>query len=175
MVAEGMKILIVDDDDILRTRLERSFNNRGYVARATTCYDEALTELQTFQPDFAVVDLKMPGQGGLELLAEIQQLSPQTRTVVLTGYGSITNAVEAVKLGAIDYLTKPADADQILKAFNRQDDIPSNEFQTASLASAQWEHIQRVLSDCNGNITEAARRLDIPRRTLQRKLKKNAP
>ena len=169
------RILIVDDDDILRVRLERSFNSRGYIARATTCMTEALAELPGFRPDFAVVDLKMPGQGGLELLAELQQRSPQTKTVVLTGYGSIANAVEAVKLGAIDYLTKPADADQILTAFNCGEEIPRNEFQTASLASAQWEHIQRVLADCNGNITEAARRLDIPRRTLQRKLKKMAP
>jgi two-component system response regulator RegA len=94
----------------------------------------------------------------------------------LTGYGSITNAVEAVKLGAVGYITKPADADQVLAAFeDTPRPTPTPEFPPPSLAEAQWEHIQRVLADSGGNISEAARRLDIPRRTLQRKLKKNAP
>ena len=97
-----------------------------------------------------------------------------TKVVILTGYGSITNAVEATKIGAINYITKPADADQVLSAFT-PGPSPSPEFPPPSLAEAQWEHIQRVLADCGGNISEAARRLDIPRRTLQRKLKKNAP
>jgi two-component system response regulator RegA len=123
----------------------------------------------------AVVDLKMPGKSGLELLLEIRRISPETRVVMLTGYGSITNAVEAIKLGAVNYVAKPVDADELLSAFGKQPQVPDEEFQPMSLAFAQWEHIQRVLADCDGNISEAARRLDIPRRTLQRKLKKNAP
>jgi len=172
---DEQKILIVDDDDILRNRLEKAFNNRGYSVRSATCFEDALEVIKVFRADYAVIDLKMPGQGGLDLLAAFRKETPDTKTVVLTGYGNIANAVEAVKLGAIDYLTKPADADQVLTAFRIKPDIPKSDFQTASLASAQWEHIQRVLSDCGGNITEAARRLDIPRRTLQRKLKKMAP
>jgi two-component system response regulator RegA len=99
--------------------------------------------------------------------------------VILTGYGSIANAVEAVKLGAVNYVTKPADADQVLAAFEKVDvaaeEAEVSDLQPPSLAAAQWEHIHRVLADCGGNISEAARRLDIPRRTLQRKLKKMAP
>ena len=121
--------------------------------------------------------LKMPGRSGMELLKEIKAVSPNTQVVMLTGYGSITNAVEAVKLGALNYVTKPADADQVLSAFDKVTAPVETdpEFPPPSLASAEWEHIQRVLADCGGNISEAARRLDIPRRTLQRKLKKNAP
>ena len=173
---ESLSILVVDDDDVLRTRLEKSFTRRGYRVTVADGFDAALHQARQLQPDRAVLDLKMPGKSGLEVLQAIVEVSPQTKCVILTGYGSITNAVEAVKLGAVGYVTKPADADQILAAF---DDMPrptpTPEFPPPSLAEAQWEHIQRVLADSGGNISEAARRLDIPRRTLQRKLKKNAP
>ncbi len=170
-------ILVVDDDEVLRTRLQRSFVKRGFVVRTAGNFEEAVQSVRDQAPDLAVLDLKMPGRSGMELLQEIKSLSPATRVVMLTGYGSITNAVEAVKLGATNYVTKPADADQVLHAFglSRDEHNPDPEFPPPSLASAEWEHIQRVLADCNGNISEAARRLDIPRRTLQRKLKKNAP
>ena len=178
MNVDAQSILVVDDDDILRSRLEKAFSSRGYQVKCANGYDEALLQLEVDLPDLAVVDLKMPGHSGLELLKEISQRSPQTRTVVLTGYGSITNAVEAVKLGAVNYVTKPADADQLLAAFDSEcDPDPTHppSYNPQSLAEAQWGHIQRVLNDCGGNISEAARLLDIPRRTLQRKLKKNAP
>ncbi|MCH2181559.1 MAG: response regulator [Mariniblastus sp.] len=169
-------ILVVDDDDVLRSRLEKAFSSRGLVVYTASDYDEAIELARANSPDMAVLDLKMPGRGGMELLREIKQLSPSTKVVMLTGYGSITNAVEAVKLGALNYITKPADADQVLGAFGAPaEPIEPAEFPPPSLASAEWEHIQRVLADCGGNISEAARRLDIPRRTLQRKLKKNAP
>ncbi len=168
-------ILIVDDDDILRTRLEKAFANREFEVHSADGFESALESVKKYQPDFAVVDLKMPDGTGLDLLNEFREHSPETKTVVVTGYGNIANAVEAVKRGAIEYLTKPTDADQILTALKQESQVPATEIQTASLAEAQWEHIQRVLNDCNGNITEAARRLDIPRRTLQRKLKKLAP
>lgn len=171
-------ILIVDDDDVMRNRLQKSFTRRGLSVAVADCFDSAIQIAETMKPDRAVLDLKMPGKSGLELLSAIRSISPLTKCVILTGYGSITNAVEAVKLGASGYVTKPADADQVLAAFEdmpRPTPKPDVEFPPPSLAEAQWEHIQRVLADTGGNISEAARRLDIPRRTLQRKLKKNAP
>ncbi|MEQ8791945.1 MAG: response regulator [Pirellulaceae bacterium] len=169
--------LIVDDDDVLRTRLARAMQRRGLEVKTAANYDDALREIEQASPDLAVIDLKMPGESGLELLRSLRERSPETRSVVLTGYGSIANAVEAMKLGAHDYLTKPADAEQILAAMADKQETPSEavSFQPQSLAEAEWEHIQRVLADCGGNISEAARQLGIPRRTLQRKLKKLAP
>ncbi len=173
---ETLSILVVDDDDVLRLRLEKAFQRRGFLVFVAENFDVAVELAAREKPDRAVLDLKMPGRSGLEVLSEVRKASPDTRCVILTGYGSITNAVEAVKLGAVNYVTKPADADQVLNAFNETaEPIEQPEFPPPSLASVQWEHIQRVLSDCGGNISEAARRLDIPRRTLQRKLKKNAP
>lgn len=172
---ETMSILVVDDDEVLRSRLEKAFLRRGFTVYVAADFEQAMQLVRQHQPDRAVLDLKMPGQSGLEILREIRQISPQTACAILTGYGSITNAVESVKLGAVGYVTKPADADQVLAAFNESPVIDDPEFPPPSLASAQWEHIQRVLTDSGGNISEAARRLDIPRRTLQRKLKKNAP
>jgi two-component system response regulator RegA len=169
-------ILVVDDDDVLRNRLEKSFARRGYHVVVAEGFEEAIEKAVAHKPDRAVLDLKMPGRNGIEVLRDIRAASPDTRCVILTGYGSITNAVEAVKLGAVGYITKPADADQVLAAFeDKPTPTPTPEIRPPSLAEAQWEHIQRVLSDSGGNISEAARRLDIPRRTLQRKLKKNAP
>lgn len=170
-------ILVVDDDDVLRQRLERAFSKRGFTVFTASDFDTAVVQARTQKPTKAVLDLKMPGKSGLELLEEVRKISPETQVVILTGYGSITNAVAAVKLGATNYVTKPADADEVLLAFGEKPETPEEEkdFPPPSLASAQWEHIQRVLKDCGGNISEAARRLDIPRRTLQRKLKKNAP
>lgn len=175
-MSENRSILVVDDDDVLRMRLEKSFTRRGLIVHVANDFETAVAMTRGYSPDLAVLDLKMPGKSGLELLKEIRSISPETRVVMLTGYGSITNAVEAVKLGAVNYVTKPADADDVLTAFDEEPEIEVEpEFPPPSLASAQWEHIQRVLADCDGNISEAARRLDIPRRTLQRKLKKNAP
>ncbi|MEM7453024.1 MAG: response regulator [Planctomycetota bacterium] len=170
---ETISILVVDDDEVLRQRLEKAFTRRGFRVFVASDFDSALAASAQHKPDRAVLDLKMPGRSGIELLEEMLKVSPETKAVILTGYGSITNAVEAVKIGAVNYLTKPADADQVLAAFS-PGPSPTPE-SPPSLAEAQWEHIQRVLSDSGGNISEAARRLDIPRRTLQRKLKKNAP
>ena len=167
-------ILVVDDDEVLRNRLEKSFVRRGWQVFTAEGFDQAIEHANKHHPNRAVLDLKMPGRSGLEVLEGILKASPETKCVILTGYGSITNAVEAVKLGAVGYVTKPADADQVLAAFN-EGPSPTPEFPPPSLAEVQWEHIQRVLADSGGNISEAARRLDIPRRTLQRKLKKNAP
>ena len=173
---ESRSILVVDDDDVLRMRLEKSFTRRGLIVYVASDFDTAVAQVKLHKPDLAVLDLKMPGKSGLDLLKELKSISQDMKIVILTGYGSITNAVEAVKLGATNYVTKPADADDVLHAFDEKLEAEVEpEFPPPSLASAQWEHIQRVLADCGGNISEAARRLDIPRRTLQRKLKKNAP
>ena len=123
----------------------------------------------------AVLDLRMPGGGGLELLKELRRQDPSTRVLMLTGYGSISTAVEAVREGAVGYLPKPADADEILAALNGTNTAKQSGVETPSLARAEWEHIQRVLTDCGGNISEAARRLGIHRRSLQRKLHKYPP
>ena len=174
--AEPKTFMVVDDDDTLRGRMEKSLTRRGYKVVCAEDYDRAVEVALQCQPDLAVLDLKMPGKSGLDLLTKLAEISPHTRSVILTGYGSITNAVEAIKMGAVNYVTKPADADQVLTALEEStDDEVADEFAPPSLATAQWEHIQRVLASCDGNISEAARVLDIPRRTLQRKLKKLAP
>ena len=116
-MTDSKTILVVDDDDVLRLRLEKAFNNRGLTVYTACEFDDAIELVRTKSPDMAVLDLKMPGRGGMELLKEIKDLSPSTQVIMLTGYGSITNAVEAVKLGALNYVTKPADADQVLSAF----------------------------------------------------------
>ena len=174
-------IMLVDDDAIFRERLAKSFRNREYeVATANNC-EEAVELARRDSPEFAVVDLRMPGRSGLELVKRLKQIDPSTRIIVLTGYGSIATAVDAIKLGATNYLSKPADADDIIATFSRGttaaiEDTPSEAHsETPSLARAEWEHIHRVLSDCAGNISEAARRLGIHRRSLQRKLQKYAP
>ncbi|HUJ58453.1 MAG TPA: response regulator [Kofleriaceae bacterium] len=175
-------ILIVDDDEVYRNRLARAFVDRGYDVRTAHDYDSALALAGEDSPELAVVDLKMPGKSGLELVRALREVDPSTKTVVLTGYGSIATAIDAVRLGATHYLSKPADADDIVRAFARGEAPPadpppgdSGEFRAPSLARAEWEHINRVLSDAGGNISEAARRLGIHRRSLQRKLQKYPP
>ncbi len=172
-------ILLVDDDDILRNRLTRALTARGFDVYSAKTAEDAIGQAIEAQPDRAVLDLKMPNTSGIEILKELMRVSPLTQTVILTGYGSITNAVEAIRLGAVNYLTKPADADEILAAFENQkaatEPTDAKAYNPQSLAEAEWEHIHRVLNDCGGNLSEAARLLDISRRTLQRKLKKLAP
>ena len=172
-------ILIVDDDQAFRRRLARAFEDRGYDASTAGDYDEAIALARAESPELAVVDLKMPGRSGLELVQALRSIDPATKIVVLTGYGSIATAIDAVRLGATYYLPKPADADDIVAAFARGEapplEPPEPDYQAPSLARAEWEHINRVLSDCAGNISEAARRLGIHRRSLQRKLQKYPP
>ena len=169
-------ILVVDDDDILRTRMAKAFEKRGFRTLMAGCSDEVKELVPGEFPDRAVIDLRMPGESGLDVLSYLLEHSPETKAVILTGYGSISNAVDAIKIGAVNYVTKPANADEVLHAFQtNQQDGQSDSLQPQSLAEAEWDHIQRVLHDCEGNISEAARQLDIPRRTLQRKLKKLAP
>lgn len=178
-MAERPSILLVDDDEVFRRRLARAFDERGYDVRTASNYDEALASASKDSPEFAVIDLRMPGRSGLELVRALEQIDPATKAIVLTGYGSIATAIDAIRLGAHYYLPKPADADDIVAAFARGEspplEPPDPSYQAPSLARAEWEHINRVLSDCGGNISEAARRLGIHRRSLQRKLQKYPP
>jgi two-component system, response regulator RegA len=173
------RLLLVDDSFAFRERLARAFRERGFEVQTAGSHQEAMEKAPEFRPELAVVDLRMPGPSGLDLLRDLKQLDSTIRVLVLTGFGSIATAIDAVRLGATNYLPKPADADDILAAFQRGDtDVstpPETDHEVPSLARAEWEHIHRVLADCGGNISEAARRLGIHRRSLQRKLRKRAP
>jgi len=172
-------ILLVDDEIFFRERLGRAFEKREYEVFLAEDYTTAMEAVNKHRPDMAVVDLRMPGKSGLDLIKDAMVTHPDMRIVVLTGYGSIATATEAVKLGAISFLPKPADVDDILSAFSKNTElnIPEAErdFQAPSLARMEWEHINRVLHDCNGNISAAAKKLGLHRRTLQRKLNKFPP
>jgi two-component system, response regulator RegA len=172
-------ILVVDDTLILRERLSIAFEQRGFRVETAANFDEAVDVFSRRPTDLAVLDLRMPGRSGLELLSRLRQIRPQTRVIMLSGFGSIPASIDAVRAGAVNFLSKPADADDILGAFIRGDSpsMPHSavEFPAPSLARTEWEHIHRVLGDCGGNISEAARRLGIHRRSLQRKLRKRAP
>ena len=170
---DSRTLLIVDDDEPFRTRLMRAFSDRGFDVAGAGSVDEAVALAHVDTPELALVDLRLPGKSGLELVKALRDMDATTTIVVLTGYGSIATAVESVKLGATSYLTKPVDADQIVAAFDGTA-LPERATPTAQpLARVEWEHIQRVLADCDGNLSHAARVLGIHRRSLQRKLAKN--
>jgi two-component system response regulator RegA len=169
-------VLLVDDDEVFCSRLARALTDRGFDVRTAGDGAAAMAHAEADPPELAVVDLKMPGVPGLDVVRGLRALEPATRIVVLTGYGSIATAVEAMKLGATHYLPKPADADQVLAALGYGGSSSGDpDIATPSLARTEWEHLNRVLVDCGGNISEAARRLGIHRRSLQRKLGKNPP
>ncbi len=166
-------ILLVDDDSAFCTALAHGVHRRGYQPIIARNGEEALAEAAAWKPARAVIDLRMPGIGGLELVSILRERYPNLQVVVLTGYGSIATAVEAIKLGAVHYLTKPAEIGEILAAFDRAEPTrldSSHGTQASSLEEVEWEHLQRVLTDSGGNISETARRLGIHRRSLQRKL-----
>ncbi len=175
----GKELLIVDDDASFRKHLGRALQRRGLEIHRAADYDEAMIIIEKLPIELCVIDLRMPGRSGLELLRDALDERPALECVVLTGYSSIATAVDAVRLGALNYLQKPADADDILAAFERGRlppmQQPQRDYEPPTLDRAEWEHIQRVLADCGGNISEAARRLGIHRRTLQRKLDRAAP
>ena len=178
MSAEGESLLLVDDDETLRERLARALRRRGYEVRTAASADEAAGLARETPSRFAVIDLRMPGRSGLELLRELRVIDPACRVLILTGYGSIPTAVEATRLGAAGYLQKPVDAEEVAAALEHLEGatgVPEDVIETPSLSRVEWEHIQRVLSDCGGNVSEAARKLGIHRRSLQRKLQKYAP
>ena len=167
--AYSLSLLLVDDDEVFRSRLALALRARHYEVREASTAAMAIALAESETPERAIVDLRIPGGSGLEVVKALKALDPSTEIVVLTGYGSIATAIDAVRLGARDYLTKPADADRIVAALEGR---PAGEGpeETPSLARVEWEHIQRVLADAEGNVSEAARRLGVHRRSLQRKL-----
>lgn len=168
-------LLVVEDDETLRERLVRAFKERGFLAQGAASAAEA-NRLSDEAPEYAVVDLRIGDESGLEVIRMLLAKDAATRIVMLTGYGSIATAVEAIRLGAVHYLTKPADADEILAALRRGEaGPPVAPGEPLSLARAEWEHINHVLVSVSGNISEAARRLGLHRRSLQRKLSKYPP
>ena len=170
-----MKFLVVDDDATFRTRLVRALSSRGFETSEAGDGASAVAQARRSNPQRAIVDLRMPGKSGIDLISELIELDPSMQIVVLTGYGSIATAVEAVRRGAIDYLSKPVDTEQILAVFEREPSHAAVPDSPPSLARVEWEHIQRILTESGGNISEAARRLGIHRRSLQRKLSKLPP
>lgn len=167
-------ILIVDDDPTFCRVLTRAFERRGFSVSVANDVVSALQLANDTLPEYVVVDLNMPGESGLVLIPQLKALDEQTRIVVLTGYSSVATAIEAIKLGATHYLAKPADADEILAAFNRDKGETSTPIsdRPPSVNRLEWEHIQKVLLEHNGNISATARALSMHRRTLQRKLGK---
>jgi two-component system response regulator RegA len=179
------RLLLVDDDEPYRSRLARAFRERGLEVAEARSAEDALAVARRFRPERAVLDLRMEDRSGIDLLADLRREHDSLDCIVLTGYGSIATALEAVRRGALDYLTKPADADEILRAFDRREpephadaepDDPQDEAAPVpSLHRVEWEHIQRVLTACGGNVSRAARLLGLHRRTLQRKLATRPP
>jgi two-component system, response regulator RegA len=172
-VTDQASLLLVDDDTTFCLVLSRALEKRGFTVTLAHSVEQALPLARDNPPEYAVVDLKMDGASGLVLIQALHELDPATRIVVLTGYASIATAVEAIKLGATQYLPKPANADEIVSAFGHQPNAvaPLNP-QPSSVIRLEWEHIQRVLHENQGNISATARALNMHRRTLQRKLGK---
>ncbi|HUO15124.1 MAG TPA: response regulator [Verrucomicrobiae bacterium] len=174
-------VLIVDDDEIYRNRLRRAFADRGWEAVAVANGEDAIELAAKEGPELSIVDLRLPGIGGLEIVRELHRIDEEMCIVVLTGYGSIATALAATRCGASHYLGKPVDVDQILGVYgmigSKQSAASdeSHSYSVPSLARVEWEHIQRVLADCDGNISQAARLLGLHRRSLQRKLGKYPP
>ncbi len=166
-------LLLVDDDDTFRSVLARALEKRGFSVTTAASVETALALIQATPPEFAVIDLKMKGASGLVLVQTLHEIDPATRIVMLTGYASIATAVEAIKLGATQYLSKPVNADEIVAAFghNASTSAPV-EAQPISVDKLEWEHINRVLQEHKGNVSNTARALNMHRRTLQRKLAK---
>lgn len=170
---DSRTLLIVDDDLTFRTRLVRAFDERGFEVTGVGSYDDAVAAARAESPELALVDLRLPGASGLDVVKALKAIDETTNIVVFTGYGSIATAVESMRCGATSYLTKPADADQIQAAFDSPGAGAPARTSVQTLARVEWEHIQRVLGDCDGNVSLAARLLGIHRRSLQRKLAKN--
>lgn len=172
-----MNILLADDDSAYRQRLARALTARGHQVTQAVDGAEALEMLSDHDIEAAILDLKMPQQNGLEVLRSILIVRPGLRVLIHTGYGSIASAMEAVRLGACDYCIKPTDIEKLLDSLAIDTTAPASEIAlpTPSLERVEWEHIHRVIADCHGNISEAARVLGLHRRSLQRKLQKYPP
>jgi two-component system, response regulator RegA len=169
-------LLIVEDDKSFLQRLARAMEGRGFTVTTAESVADGLTQLETTSPAFAVVDMRLEDGNGLDVISALKRRRPDARAIILTGYGNIATAVNAVKLGAVDYLSKPVDADDVVAALlaleGRRAEPPENPM---SADRVRWEHIQRIYELCSRNVSETARRLNMHRRTLQRILAKRAP
>ena len=169
-------LLIVEDDKSFLQRLARAMEGRGFTVTTAVSVADGLAQLETISPAFAVVDMRLEDGNGLEVISALKRRRPDARAIILTGYGNIATAVNAVKLGAVDYLSKPVDADDVVAALlaldGRKAEPPQNPM---SADRVRWEHIQRIYELCGRNVSETARRLNMHRRTLQRILAKRAP
>jgi two-component system response regulator RegA len=176
LLAADRSLLLVDDDKAFLTRLERAMEKRGFDVRSADSVAAGLSAVDAAPPAFAVVDLRLEDGNGLDVVDALHKKRPDARAVVLTGYGNIATAVTAVKLGAVDYLSKPADADDVINALLATGEAaPAPPENPMSADRVRWEHIQRVYELCDRNVSETARRLNMHRRTLQRILAKRAP
>jgi len=168
-------LLLLDDDAPLRTRLGRALEQRGFEPTLVGSVSEALSAVRTHAPAYAVLDMRLEDGSGLKVVEAVREARPDAKIIMLTGYGNIATAVQAVKAGAVDYLSKPADADDVVRALLARGDAPAPPENPMSADRVRWEHIQRVYELCNHNVSETARRLNMHRRTLQRILAKRAP
>jgi two-component system response regulator RegA len=172
-------ILLVDDEELTRDRLARTFTKKGYTVYAAANLNKALELIKKHCPKIIITELKLPDCSGLEFITMAKELNSDSQIIILTGYGSIATATKAIKLGAVDYLTKPANAEEILNVIAKENNTANhylpNDHPVPSLARVEWEHLNRVLNDCGGNISITAKKLNVHRRTLQRKLNKYPP
>jgi len=169
-------LLVVDDDRLFCERLARALSSRGFTARTALSVAEAITAIEAVPPAFAVIDLRLGDGSGLDVMRALKAKRADARGVILTGYGAIATAVTAVKLGAFDYLAKPANADDVVQALMAgRLDTPHDHDPPMSADRVRWEHIQRIFEACERNVSETARQLNMHRRTLQRILAKRAP
>ena len=173
---EDKSLLIVDDDDPLRMRLSRAMEKKGFVVKDAKTVDNAIKMVKSSPPKFALVDLRLEDGSGLDVVQAINDVKKDSRVVMLTGYGNLPTAVAAVKAGAIDYMAKPVDADDVEAALLASPDSKAKPPENPMSADrVKWEHIHRVFELCNRNVSETARRLKMHRRTLQRILSKRSP
>ena len=173
---DDMSLLLVDDDAAFRQRLAVTLEGRGFAVNTATGVAEARKLAAQLKPAFAVVDMRLEDGNGLDVVSDLRQLRPDIRAIILTGYGNLATAVAAVKTGAVDYLAKPADPDDIVKALLAEEgERPAPPEEPMSADRVRWEHIQRVYELCGRNVSETARRLKMHRRTLQRILSKRSP
>ena len=173
---EDRSLLIIDDDRPFRERLGKAMVRRGFDVRMAESIEEGVRAINEAPPAFATIDMRLADGSGLDIVPLMRKVRPNARIVILTGYGNIASAVAAVKAGAVDYLAKPADADQIEAALlAHRNSLPPPPENPMSADRVRWEHIQRVYEQCERNVSETARRLNMHRRTLQRILAKRAP
>ena len=169
-------LLVVDDDLPFRERLSRSMEKKGFQVKSAESFSSASEIIKSNNYEYAIVDMRLSDGSGLELIKKIQKKNPSTKSLLLTGYGNIATAVAAIKSGAIDYLPKPAEVEQIYDALtNSKEILPPPPENPMTADRMRWEHIQRVFVQCERNVSETARRLRMHRRTLQRILNKHAP